>query len=761
MQLHFRPSASLEHKPLPSLPIPGSPTLTNPDMVLPDRDSISWSTPPRSSRPPSPSYLLKRPRQEQTSDHHEESRESVQRSNSKRSPPRRSSATAQQGLVLQASPARRAQYRYSDVALGSSPTVSYAYASGTRDRFLEDEQKRLSMSASSICSDDLKAMRSSAFVGFDSSRDDGEEDEDDTSTLGDTELDLATPSEKWHAGDQIEPPETEESAVTLMRAEMILANAKKRLNLMDQNLRGAREMVAPLTAANLRRATSLSSAFLQPAYYYGRAKYTGHEQLETRSRQQSDPAHGSDPFSHQRIFSESATSPILPERPFTSLSRVVIPVNHSGPSWKSNPLRGSRSQEQLTSGGRQTPRLLHEGLHGPPPLAPLPENDVQTTPQNRIPSRVSSRRSSTAGDLREQMVELKGRISNLKERAREDSLRRRSMQQLRQASPLADSTPVQPANPRPSLGSPINYSSAPQRRFSPDDIFGGSLPTVESVESTSSIDDTHSVSGNSPSSSISRGTITDISEETESESVYEDAADHPAAMPTRHEDREDAFDYGNFFLHSSMGTIGRQRGDSISSTDSSETARGLDAVIEVPPTPETPEVLRDIEKSYHIRKKSADSIVSAASFATAREGLKSGRQTPVTTAGWLAPKTRSGRSTAQSMERTDSGHNMPLAQKIVAAKPAATRIRSFSRPAYKQFTSRKETSTSTVATTTTKVKEHPLGMKDKALVFSLIESLKHICEQLQTEAEDGPESELLRQKLEAAAGILNGSITHA
>lgn len=123
--------------------------------------------------------------------------------------------------MLQGSPARRPQYRYSDAALGSSPTVSNMDMAGTRRGRLQDEEKRLSVAASSINSDDLDAMRIPAFAGFD----------DDTETLGDGELEGASTNERWHNGEQIEPPETEESAVTLMRAELILADAKKRLNV--------------------------------------------------------------------------------------------------------------------------------------------------------------------------------------------------------------------------------------------------------------------------------------------------------------------------------------------------------------------------------------------------------------------------------------------------------------------------------------------------------------------------------------------------
>ena len=61
-------------------------------------------------------------------------------------------------------------------------------------------------------------------------------------------------------------------------------------------------------------------------------------------------------------------------------------------------------------------------------------------------------------------------------------------------------------------------------------------------------------------------------------SVYEDAISGAPPSVVAHEDREDAFDYEHFFLHSAMGTYsGHRRRHSSSSTDtatSTETARG-------------------------------------------------------------------------------------------------------------------------------------------------------------------------------------------
>lgn len=98
-------------------------------------------------------------------------------------------------------------------------------------------------------------------------------------------------------------------------------------------------------------------------------------------------------------------------------------------------------------------------------------------------------------------------------------------------------------------------------------------------------------------------------------SLYHDTL----TTPLSHEDREDAFDYEHFFLHSAMGTISQQRlgrRDSVgsySSEDSVETTRG----------PSAPSGLSDRSPATHLRSVSTDSISTIATFATATEGRES------------------------------------------------------------------------------------------------------------------------------------------
>ncbi|GAB7348420.1 hypothetical protein MBLNU459_g6846t3 [Dothideomycetes sp. NU459] len=797
MALRTLQAAAAEDKPLPSLP---SPTLTNPDMVLPDslpEDAVR--SPVAAARPPSPSYLIAQHGQKLYPGGAKTAAQGTRRT-----------ITRKKTFQRSRGPPGRAAFdddcdspaRYPEAAYGSSPTVSMAAGPTPKKSRLAEEDRRISVGASSINSEDWEAMQMPVFAGLDS----------DTETLGD-ELDIGTPpSETSYTDDYISKrQEPERSSATLMRAELILANAKKRLNLMDQNLRVARQSVVPLTTANLRRATSLNTSLAQSSFY-NRARVT--------SREAGDPQLSSTPLGetlgHSRVLSDPAPSP----GPFMSFNRTSAPVNSRqgpppvtkfSPSWTPNALRGSRSSETLQS-GRTTPRPVNR-ISPEPQLSALTEEDSSV--KEDLSERSRSHRPSTAQDLREQMHELKGRISNLRERAREDSLRRRSMQSLRDSTPLTDANTSQ--KPKESLGHIRRVSSSPgvvrppdphipspssavfvgirpelddqdrsdttptkqrsglhsrdrrERSVSPvssnrEDMQAGSSesaisPLKEDVQLTdrsavSPVKDRMLLStGNAvPVSRFSaystfsdrEGDISDDDdgdttegETTEGESIYEDAP----TTQQRHEDREDAFDYGNFYLHSALGTFSRPRGASVSSADSDETARGPERFDQVPATPETPETLRNIEvqRGLHKRGISTESVASIATFETAKEG----RQTPsVAMADWLAParsKSRVGDderagSRATSVRTRSPTVNSPT---FVTVPPAPSAI-----------------------AVTALLDPHlgPLGLKDKALVFTLVESLRMVCEKLQLGDETENESRTLRRRLDDARRALDGVV---
>jgi hypothetical protein len=112
--------------------------------------------------------------------------------------------------------------------------------------------------------------------------------------------------------------------------------------------------------------------------------------------------------------------------------------------------------------------------------------------------------------------------------------------------------------------------------------------------------------------------------------------DSVPVMAERHEDRADAFDYENFFLHSAMGSYTRDRRDSVGSESSVETTRpstpkrpatALKSVVEAssPPraVPTGYGTLVEDTPGLHRRSQSVDSISTVATFQTATEGAGS------------------------------------------------------------------------------------------------------------------------------------------
>lgn len=277
-------------------------------------------------------------------------------------------------------------------------------------------------------------------------------------------------------------------------------------------------------------------------------------------------------------------------------------------------------------------------------------------------------------DIKDQMKDLKGRLSNLREQARSDSMKRRSLQSLRTPSPFTHAQVDQwYAEPKTSLlSSDIgsgNDSVEKGLRNGDVEIVSDQEPAAlkeqsEEDESLYSeienntqlrppgaqssarkaaeaalegkVDAPEDDDDNISDMHTENGDIEDSTEEgseeldeeayySESgESLYQDALQHPIS----HEDREDAFDYEHFFLHSAMGTISRQRlgrrgsRDSVSSEDSVVTTRAINDVGKDGPEPARSEDSEDSgspRPQTRIRRSSDASISTVATFATAHE----------------------------------------------------------------------------------------------------------------------------------------------
>ncbi|KAK6213952.1 hypothetical protein QIS74_09954 [Colletotrichum tabaci] len=324
--------------------------------------------------------------------------------------------------------------------------------------------------------------------------------------------------------------------------------------------------------------------------------------------------------------------------------------------------------DRLDSGGEGQPRYKAAQDIG---LEPLGEDEVaqefhsgsDSTRQESLLSptfssssrdRPLTRSASVAQmrDIRGQVQDLKGKISSLREQARADSMRRRSMQSLRNPSPFTHAQvdqwyaePQKQQSPEaltvtsdknPWNADAVSVDGLVQER---EDVDGAREPSLvddesiiedydaaqeairqeerqkalDAMEANQELDDVavqdddisdmHTEDGFEDSVQVQEG---EGYESESGDSLYHDTVQTFMS----HEDREDAFDYEHFFLHSAMGSLSQQRRGSVTSESSVETTRG----------PITNETIRPISIN---RRGSGDTTSTIESFATAYEGRSS------------------------------------------------------------------------------------------------------------------------------------------
>ncbi|KAK5130214.1 hypothetical protein LTR08_002299 [Meristemomyces frigidus] len=944
----------VQERPLPSLP---SPTLTNPDMVLPSDAAFPTLPSPQGARgrPPSLSYLT-----EQTTG------DALERLQSRSATPKKEKrglmsrkmmllrsrtgsgmnvyAKQQQQVDIPRSAPLASDAASEDYAFSyaSSPTLRdvgnlasvpqtpeepeqyrFEHCQLVKGLTEQDEaDKRASTSGSSMNSEDLAGIPS--FLAKYKMTDGTATDDElfDSDSPAPPTMGYSVSIEGGLDAHRRQQEEDEHnSAILSQRAEHILANAKRRLNLMEGNLRGARDLVIPLTAANLKRATSVGSSqhlssntgggrFTPEGFHY--VPYSQQRHLHALQPQASSPTMGRDFQGHLRGFSESKG----PEMASTALGRSNgplrsgrIPVKANDGSWTQD-LRSSKSHDSLGSnrGERATGgRPLH-AVGSPEPMAPLAEDDgSQYAPSARNSCIVDfeshdavgiSRPTSKTDDLREQIGTLKGKISSLKERAREDRLKRQGLSNLRTPSPFNNAaasppeyfytqsptysgaafdssagvgrvsrktSPVTPhssqsaweQNPalvgsRNAFAERVTAQHQPQGRADVDRVAQSGVRRQLTSETRPSVQHKRTASGTAviepatnryshhqitpgwdmPGAYVQESQVKGSSSagqlresyvsplpfdepltsvydhedsEDEQESVYADA-EHEQAPVVPHEDRVDAFSYEHFFLHSAMGGYGNDKRGSISSEQtlsSVSTAKGPTAIAEdederfnpnsgiyPPPTPETPERLREIERHLHKRTFSDESVSSTASFATAVEAVEDAispsvpnllRQAsaldwpilPTEPISRIITRTTSRSSTANhraerrrdcSSERADSGVGLPR-RSISSHERKRSGMPSLKLPHANVSNPSSTPKTPVLQDPATLIVNalldpmgRPLGLKDKALLFGLVENLRKVCRGLQ-DVDDGQyESRVLRRRLDDAKRALGGEL---
>lgn len=579
------------------------------------------------------------------------------------------------------------------------------------------------------------------------------------------------------------------------------------VQLMEGNLRGARQSLIPpqrppsYTSYHYYKRTSSISPTPRGSgpIYIPQSKHASF---------QTPPLSSNGSPGHARVHSEiSMASP--PNSSFSHRSqppekRAVSAMGRFSGQWsphdfslgntvgnRSSGLRGVRSQEVIrhtwVTPEQHNLRSLsrNSNYQASPTLETLREDEDY----NRSGADLRRSASSTS-DLRTQMQDLKGRISSLKERAREEGMKRRSLQNLRTPSPFT-AAQIWDSGTDHYTNSTSPYSSSRGSDRHPNGMSNGSSPVevrnggyhekeanyeyshyadAEENSSESGSDDTRVLDD-------LEATATDDFEDqnndqgVDGESIYEDA---PQTVAERHEDRADAFDYEHFFLHSAMGTYTREkRRTSVSSEDSVETTRPASPPPAVPALPES-------ALSPHRRTRSQESISTVATFQTATEGNSSGSDaeseetnealdqfTEQALGHRLPPKASNqslrsmstgprqlrsagsfySQNTSSSGQRQLRSAGSFYSQNIhspgdstpeIATDPTARILSSF-------FSPHKERGQLT-----------PLKQKDEDLLYALTTSIQQVCSRLQNAQDDDYETKIWRRRLDAARKILDG-----
>ncbi|KAF4124071.1 hypothetical protein GMORB2_5787 [Geosmithia morbida] len=670
-------------------PVPGSPTLTNPDMILPDYDA-----------PPSPNGRS----QSSLMDWRDPNLDQLDF----QLPPQagygygaKSVAPATpiiygNGTMLSdigevtevestVGPAsRRASSRYSNYTetetFGpSSATVVMSKVLARRSKAQKARERRSSIdSTSTITTQDHRAD----FADFDDtvSVDDSSFQGDDEESMASEYVEGTAPARGYdeRLGHGQEDGNNRHSTASISsRAELILATAKRRLTAMEGNLSRARSSLGTSEASTPSPQLVQSTPGVRPST--SASQITGHARIKSEDGPMGTPKQQP---SHGITRSASALGAAGGYRqPLPKFKREDIssPAGYLSPGTSQFPL-----DTTLEALGEDEVHDTWSSADG------MRNGGMLLTPVSTGFAEKGLTRSASAAqmrDIHDQMQGLRGKISSLKEQARADSLKRRSLQSLRTPSPFTharwnqglmepgeiraatsrETTPPLPAaneseaDSRPSADGVGTIPLSPQeddKTVSSDRRPMSSYSSSSRKTKTPTQRDLPDSTPKSPEQQLQsqvqqqpqkaaanhEGQDADQDEDddlrTEDGDAYEDAygpeeyddqddgvddaSDWASEsgeslyhdteqFATSHEDREDAFDYEHFFLHSAMGNMSLraemdESSESEFSDDSVETTRG-------PTTAST--------SMSHSRRYSGDSNASDETFATANDGRPS------------------------------------------------------------------------------------------------------------------------------------------
>lgn len=492
-------------------------------------------------------------------------------------------------------------------------------------------------------------------------------------------------------------------------------------------------------------------------------------------------------------------------------------LNHAG---RHNGLQPLNEDGPAPESFQQSPQPTNEDRDDETfDLEPSPKAATFEAPNPPSAGLTRARSTNQMRDLRDQMQDLKGKISTLKQRAKEDNLRRRSLQSLRTPSPFTAAEqwytgqPVTEAGQSSAQG--IGLVDAPKvpdaeesrNDAAPEDSEhvheatngdyaeqnGGvntkgllSKPTNQEDETTPRSSQVESITYHkSPRQSPAERLIivdepSPVDLNGKEDSLYGDQDYHETSgepVVERHEDRPDAFDYEHFILHSAMGSYSgvgvrrsssmRKRRDSDSSASSVETTKPKSSTSEV--NGYATNGNESSSSGGHVRKDSVDSVSTVNTFATATEG-KLSPASDDDDDDWTPRQTMAGSWQPDAKKHKVNGVNgspktrgkKHIASVYKASKNDAKPVREKTSPT--QPPDLLSYITSIIRPDSPgeggPVRPLQIGDRDRELIERLVGSLAKVCANLHKLGAEGAmyEARICRRKLDTARRMLDGEV---
>ena len=455
--------------------------------------------------------------------------------------------------------------------------------------------------------------------------------------------------------------------------------------------------------------------------------------------------------------------------------------------------------------------------------------DFETTPKKATSETQSpptagltrARSTTQMRDLREQMQDLKGKISTLKQRAKEDNLRRRSLQSLRTPSPFTaaeqwytgpqvteagqssaqgtelEEGPKVLATEEP-LNEPVPEESGNAIAASDGDYAKQhgdldtekplSKPTSQEEESTPGSSQVESItyhkgpSQSPPERQVIVDETTLVDSDGKEDSLYGDQDYHETSTEPaieRHEDRPDAFDYEHFILHSAMGSYSgvgvrrsssmRKKRNSDSSASSAETTKPRSIMSEVNGHGTNGD--ESSSSGSHVRKASVESVSTVNTFATATEGkLSVTSDDDDDDDDWTPRQTMAGSWQPEPKKHKVNGFNgSPKARGKKHIALASKAFRNDAKPRGEKSSPAQSPDPLLYIRSIARpdspersgsVKSLQIGDRDRELIERLVGSLAKVCADLHKLSADGGvyEARVCRRKLDVARRMLDGEV---